>query len=192
MTQINSPFLLSKLRPISELSRTENNYREQLERILQQMYRRLGGSNDSVQELELGELYEPGIQTSNADELIEGLEVSAEMQIIGDLLERVEDLENSANSVDVSIKNLETFALGAGDTALTTTGDQFIPCVNTAAAVITLNLQPEDGEDAIIWRGNAQVTVSGAINGGTSIVIRQRYDAPHFKYSLDAGEWAIV
>lgn len=153
---------------------------------------RTGGGNDAVSESQIGELYEPGIETSNADELVEELEVSAEMQIVHDLLERVEDLESRSFSAGLDIKRLETYTLEAGDTALTTTGDQWVPCLNTAAATVTLNLTPDDGEDVIIWRGNAQVTVSGAINGGTSLVIANKYDAPHLKYSLDAGEWAIV
>jgi hypothetical protein len=152
---------------------------------------RTGGGDDAVVESQIGELYEPGIQTSNSDELIEGLEVSQEMQLIQDLLERVEELE-AAQTTDLDIKKLESYTVQAGDTSFTTTADQFVSCLNTATATITLNLEPEDGEDVIIWRGAAAVTVVGSINGGSSLVIPSIYDAPHFKYSLDAGEWAIV
>lgn len=48
MTQINSPYFLSKIRPMSELSRPLNNYFAQLESILQQTYRRIGAENDSI------------------------------------------------------------------------------------------------------------------------------------------------
>ncbi|MFW0776246.1 MAG: hypothetical protein ACN2B6_00815 [Rickettsiales bacterium] len=60
MTQINSPFLIKKLRPRRELleklggetGAALNNYLDQIERYLEQSYRRLGGSNDSVSLLE--------------------------------------------------------------------------------------------------------------------------------------------
>lgn len=60
MTQINSPFLIKKLRPRRELQEklgaetgaALNNYLDQVERYLEQSYRRLGGSNDSVSLLE--------------------------------------------------------------------------------------------------------------------------------------------
>ena len=48
MTQINSPYFLSKIRPMGELSRPLNNYLSQLESILQQTYRRVGAENDSI------------------------------------------------------------------------------------------------------------------------------------------------
>ena len=53
MTQINTPFILSKIRPRNEFSGTQNNYFDQLERIIQQLYRRVGGSIDIVEEIEM-------------------------------------------------------------------------------------------------------------------------------------------
>lgn len=47
MTQINPPFLLKKLRPTQQLTREHDNYLAQLERIIEQTYRRVGGSTDS-------------------------------------------------------------------------------------------------------------------------------------------------
>jgi len=47
-TQVNSPFMLAKLRPIKDMTANENNYHEQIERILQQLYRRMGGAVDVV------------------------------------------------------------------------------------------------------------------------------------------------
>jgi len=52
MSQVNSPFLIKKLRPREaierSLGREGNNYLDQLERFLEQIYRRSGGSVDSV------------------------------------------------------------------------------------------------------------------------------------------------
>ena len=52
MTQVNSPFMLHKIRPIQENTQAQNNYFFQLERMLQQLYRRTGGSIDAVEENE--------------------------------------------------------------------------------------------------------------------------------------------
>ena len=88
---------------------------------------------------------------------------------------------------------METHEFAAGDTAYQTSDSVFISCLNTNSGIITLNPSPEDGEDVIIWRAGAGlVTVSGSINGGSQVVISSIYDAPHFKYSSAAGEWAIV
>jgi hypothetical protein len=43
MTQINSPFLLSRIRPTAEFAPDSNEYFYQMERILQQLYQ---GSED--------------------------------------------------------------------------------------------------------------------------------------------------
>jgi hypothetical protein len=52
--QVNSPFLLAKIRPVKELTRQENNYHDQIERILQQLYRRVGGETDIIDEDDSG------------------------------------------------------------------------------------------------------------------------------------------
>lgn len=152
---------------------------------------RTGAGDDAVEETQLGELYDPGMQTSNSDELIDELEVSTEMAVIQDVVERLEELEND-HQEPVYLKALEPYTVATGDTAYTTAGDQFITCLNTAAAVITLNATPDDGEEVIIWRGDNSVTVSGSINGSTSIVLASQYDAPHLKYSAAAGVWALI
>ena len=75
----------------------------------------------------------------------------------------------------------------------TTTGDQIIICTNTAAITITLNATPDESEQVHIVRQNTgAVTVSGAINGDTSLTIGQRYSSPHLIYTVDAGEWNII
>ena len=78
MSQINSPFLLPKLRPIKELSPQENNYHEQIERIIQQIYRRVGGPIDDIGN-------DDGV---NANEN----QIAQLLGLVGALLQRVEDL----------------------------------------------------------------------------------------------------
>lgn len=131
------------------------------------------------------------IRTGGGDDLIADAGNTEEASILSDLMDRVEELEARLDQ-PVDLKRLDDFTIEAGDTAFTTTGDQFITCLNTADATITLNPNPADGEDLIIWRTDAGVVVSGDINGGTSLTINSAYDAPHLKYSLAAEEWAIV
>jgi len=169
---------------------------------------RSGGGDDAIAESQIGELYEPGIQTSNTDEHIEELEVSAEMPFILDLLERVESLEAAnQNSLDLSerIEELEStieqvistfddtveiITIATGDTAFTTTGNQTIICNNTAALTITLNLLPDDGEKITVIRRDAAVSLVGTLNGSTPTPIPSQYDVLDVEFTLAAGEWS--
>jgi len=155
----------------------------------QAVWSKLGGTDDFVTDVQNGELYEPGIQTSNADELIEELEVSAEMQIVLDLSERVEELENADNSALIA-GGLEVITIATGDTAFTTTGNQLIICNNTAALTITLNLAPDDGEMITVIRRDASISLVGDVNGSTPTAIPSKNDVLDVYYTLAAGEWS--
>lgn len=87
---------------------------------------------------------------------------------------------------------LEDITLEAGDTAFTTTASQVITCLNTAPADIFLNSTPEDGEEVIVPRREALVTINGAIDGDTSLVIVFKFDTPHLRFSAAAGEWGLI
>ncbi|MEE9304397.1 MAG: hypothetical protein V3U84_11540 [Thiotrichaceae bacterium] len=175
------------------------------------MWTRSGGGDDGLDEIRNGELYEPGIQTSNVDELVDELEVSSEMAFILDFSERIEDLESrndafpafderieelevelAQTSVFTTSDELEIVEIPAGGTALTTTGNQLIVCNNTAAATVTLNPNPSDGERVHIKRRDAGVTISGDVDGVTSLTIANIYDAPHLVYSSLADEWMLI
>ena len=177
------------------------------QRMLTQLWLRVGGPTDAIAELQAGELYEPGIQTSNADELIEGLEVSQEMQVVQDLLERVEELEaagETISSLQEQIEDLESridapvimpdgmelITIAAGDTAFTTTGNQLIICNNTGALTITLNTLPDDGEQITVIRRDAAVSLVGTLNGSTPTSIPSKYDILDVYHTLAAGEWS--
>jgi len=134
---------------------------------------RTGGGDDAIAESQIGELYEPGIQTSNVDELAEELEVSQEMAVQAPVSEVLEVITANAN--------------------FTTTGNQILICTNTAAITITLNANPDDGEQVHIKRQNAGgVKVVGAIDGATTKTIGVRYSSPHLIYTIDANEWSII
>lgn len=197
MTQVNPPYVIKKLRPRADIASLRggvafNNYLDQLERTVEQLYRRTGSSDDEVEGLNRADLYEPGIQTSNADELVESLETEAELDWLGiALLERLEALEEVSPDSGLN-ESIELVNLGAGATAYTTTGSQFVTCSNTAAMTVTLNAYPEDGENVEIVRRDALVTVSGDVAGGTSFTIRRPYDAPSMRYSAEHGEWLFI
>lgn len=72
---------------------------EYLHRFLHDLWQRTGGGDDVIQEIIIGELYEPGIQISNSDEFIDELE--------GDI-DHIESLVySSINSFSESIGELE-------------------------------------------------------------------------------------
>lgn len=101
--------------------------------------------------------------------------------------------ENSLlRSIISRFKFLKSETIAAGGTTFTTTTDQDITCLNTAAATVTLNTNPVDGEEVIVARREALVTISGAIDGDTSLVIVFQFDTPHLRFSLAAGEWGLV
>lgn len=89
----------------------------------------------------------------------------------------------------VEIKDLDVIELAAGSTTITTTGDQFIVCNNTASGTIVLNTKPQDGEDVFVARKNGSITVNGAINGGTTFKLNGKKSSIHFKFTIIANEW---
>lgn len=133
------------------------------------LWLRTGGGNDSISALENGELYEPGIQTSDTDEL------ETELEPI-DKIETTEDREEIKTAV-----------------SFTTTGSQDINCTNASSVsiVITLNSTPADQEDTHISRRDGPVRVSGAINGGTFIDFLSKFDTADLIYHDSLSEWVI-
>jgi hypothetical protein len=95
-------------------------------------------------------------------------------------------------SEQLEIKKVGIIELASGDTTITTTSDELVVCNNTADGTVTLNTTPKDGEDCIVSRRSGKITVNGAINGDTSMNIAIRYSSMHFKYSIAAGEWAVI
>ena len=75
----------------------------------------------------------------------------------------------------------------------TTNGNEVVICTNTSAITITLNTNPDDGEQVHIKRQNTgRVNVIGDIDGDTEKAITLRYDSPHLVFTVDAGEWSII
>jgi hypothetical protein len=169
MSNVNPPTALkipAKLLADKEL----RVYFEQRDFIQYQLWLRTGGGNDAIEDTENGELYEPGIQTSNADELIE-------------------ELENEGVTPSI-VQPVEVISVLAD---FTTTGEQILICANSIDVDVTLNPYPDDGEQLHIKRaGDGLVTVLGDVDGNASTTIIFKYDSPHLVYTIDAGEWSII
>ena len=118
-------------------------------------------------------------------------EASELVSATGEGLETIEELEVDLAFI-IPSPDKETEVITAS-VDFTTTGSQVIICTNTAAITITLNANPDDGEQVHIKRQNiGSVTVSGDIDGRTSLTIGQRYSSPHLIFTVDAGEWSII
>lgn len=153
---------------------------------------RTGGGNDLIDQADFGELNN-AISYQAVDDAAPHV-VAGPVDEPSAFIDRpVIDAEPAALHVSFpSTIDLPMIELASGATALTTSVSSVIVCLNSAAATVTLNAYPVDGEDAIICRRDALVTVSGDINGATSLLIGSKYDTAHLKYSLIAGEWMII
>ena len=121
-------------------------------------------------------------EVSEVSELISGASLADEL--VGEL---EIDMDLITPQIDMGVEVIST------STDFTTTGDQVIICTNTLAVTITLNPTPDDGESVHIKRQNTgTVTVSGSVDGGTTLAIGGRYSAPHLIFTLAAGEWSII
>lgn len=145
-------------------------YFEELERFLHDLWIRTGGGNDDIADESIKELY-PWIPSKPEEQV-------SEMNMF----------PRPADPAKFGV--LEVVSTSAD---YTTTGNQIIICTNTSDITITLNATPEDTEQVHIVRQNAGgVTISGTINGQSSLVIGQRYSSPHLIYTIDGGEWSII
>lgn len=148
-----------------------------LNRWLHDAWEKMGGGDDAIEESKIGELYEPGIQTSNADELIDELEVSAEMQ---------------GSGIDFDV--LGVFEVISITADYTTTGNEIIICSNSSLITVTMNATPGEGERSYIKRTNGPVNVTSSkgIDGKTTKRIKIRYDCPLLVYTTTIDEYSII
>lgn len=174
--QINSPFLLSKLRPIAELSRSENNYHEQLERILQQIYRRVGGTTDTV---------DGSVEESSANEN----QIAHLYGLIDALTRAVNDLSSdSVGQLDTSGFRSKTVT-----SSYTATDHDFINAKR--GAVISLPQYPVENSVIIVRNGDGSaVGLNGSgknINGSGTGSIQREGTALVLHYFIDSDEWLV-
>lgn len=74
-------------------------------------------------------------------------------------------------------------------------------CTNAAANTVTLHYPAADGDEVIIKRQNAQVTIKSkvasdgsknTIDGEDEQILGVQYDSPHLVYTDSGSEWSIV
>lgn len=161
------------IQPIPEQFRRDRelrSYFEYLHRVIHDLRLRTGGGDDQVSNLGIRELYPYS--------------------------PREED--DGVSSVSLFSRPLNPDILGkfevvSTSTDYTTKGNEIIICTNTTDITITLNSTPEDTEQVHVVRQNTGgVTISGTINGDSTLQIGQRYSSPHLVYTIDGGEWSII
>lgn len=164
---------------------------EYLVRFLHDIWKRTGGGNDLIDQGDFGDINSSaGYQstTNQSSEVVNFMREQEPSEITRHIQEQeAPELTGAPILEPVRFNNLAT-----GGTALTTTGPEVVLCFNTAAATVTLNANPQDGESVKISRRDGSVAVNGDINGTTSITILSKYDTMQLVYSVEAGEWAIV
>lgn len=176
MTQVNSPFLIKKLRPRDAvkavLGDEFNTYLDQAERFWEQIYRRSGGSIDSVTSIE---------QLISANEI----EISTLRAQLADAYELIAELQSDAptsptekefNEIDVSGSH------AAAD----------LEEINaTQGAVITL---PTSGEVKInvLDESGILINFSGSqtIFGESSLLVESKGSVT-FKYLPKSDQWVF-
>lgn len=176
MTQVNSPFLLSKLRPIKELSKQENNYHDQIERVLQQLYRRTGGTVDTV---------DGSIEEASANEN----QIAHVYGLIADLTEAIQDLASDSTGAEVA----QGFRALTKTSNYTAIGQDFVNA--KLGATISLPQYPEENAIVIIRNGdgsNIKLNGNGKnINGSSTGNIHRKGTALVFHYFIDSDEWLV-
>jgi len=107
---------------------------------------------------------------------------------LGDKINSIEN-QTALNLALVS-SLLKDVSYYAPSSSHTTSGNEIVR--PSASLTVTLNANPEDGEQVRIQPTvDGLVTVSGDINDQTSIVIHRAYDFIDLVYLADAGKWVI-
>lgn len=174
-TQVNSPFLLSKLRPVGDMTKQENNYHDQIERILQQLYRRSDGTVDTTDD---------NLEESSANEN----QIAFLNGQFSSLYDKVGGLEQDTEVSPVILREFRAITKSANYTA---SDYDFINAKSNA--IITLPQFPIENSVIIIRNGdNSTVTILGNgknMNGEATGYIRRQSTALTLQYFIDSNEW---
>lgn len=100
------------------------------------------------------------------------------------------DIRITQNEGDIDDLQLLIPTLESVDSDHTTSKNEIVVCNNISPSIVTLNTSPLERETVTVVRRDAPVTIIGPVNGGASIKIRKRYDAPSLIYVNP--EWSII
>jgi len=90
------------------------------------------------------------------------------------------------------LKVFKSAEIAVGETIIAQFGDTIITCNNTVAASVTLNPAPVDLERVIIKVKDAQVTLTGTVDGDIDPAIIFAQDGVSIVYTSASGEWKKV
>ncbi len=98
--------------------------------------------------------------------------------------------------VDIwSLVSPHTDSVSASHTTSGAVALETLICTNSIAITVTLHGKPADGDEVVVKRQNAQVTIAGngqTIDGAATLVLSAQYDAPHLHYTESGSEWSII
>ena len=172
-------------------------YFEYLNRWAHDMWVRSGSGTDLIAETQTGELYDPGIQTSNADELIDELEVDTELLSRLDSYseERIDELELDTEMFAAHTATSSELEIVVVSSDYTTTGNQVVVVNSSAPVLITANESPDYAEFFHVIRygtGSVNVQSTNLINGQAQKSIIRRYTAPKHLFIAELNTWNTI
>lgn len=151
-------------------------------KFLASVYEKLGGPNDLIQELEVGELYEPGLETGLLIETINDLE-SHEFQ----------HQEQEEGDYPISQVPVQMFTAVTKNTSYTALPFDFVAM--TTDGEIKLPENPDDNDQVMCVNVNGtNITFDGNgkyINDDTTAVSSQKNTTVIFQYFIDLDKWFI-
>lgn len=149
--------------------------------IMFQMWKRLGGGDDYIDNLLTDSITKSVSDNKNSDDLT-----------INQTFNNIEDFQFTPN-----FSKNKKGVLVTGEDA-TTTGQEIVFCGHpfALARIIYLNATPEQQEKTTIKRmGTGGVTVNGngkTIDGAATQPLPTIYDSITVIYTIEAGEWSII
>lgn len=174
--------LTDQLHPRVQLINQDGTPTPFFHKFLVSLREKTGGTGDIIQEIEIGELHEPGVETGYIVEVDENIDPY--------------DFQPSALEVDEEDFHqpefqIQSFTSVTKNVSYTALPFEFIAV--TVKATITLPLKPNDNDQVIVLNVNGfAVTVSGNgknINGETSTVSYKKNTTIVYQYFVDLDSW---
>ena len=152
---------------------------------------------DELLNLELVSNQYNGPVFSNIYEEINNLRVLSAQDnspVFSEILKKINDLELVLSMPSQSLLSnfIQKDLITAVTAAHSTKQSEIVICNNTGSITVTLNSAPANGETVKIKRRDAEVIVSGAIDGAVSKTLSTIYDSISLVYTQAGSEWSII
>ena len=157
----------------------------------------LAGIYDELLNLELASNQHNGPVFSNIYEEINNLKVLSAQDnspVFSEILNKINDLELVLSLPSQSLLSnfVQKDLITAVTAAHSTKQSEIVICNNTGSITVTLNSAPANGETVKIKRRDAEVIVSGSIDGAASKTLSTIYDSISLVYTQAGSEWSII